>query len=109
MTSKGEVVFVQVSGGSDDTLNPGLNIMGGVQPRGLSEFIPGISGTPEDAGKVEWSIDMMSDGCNVTGLTGESMVMSCISRPFNMSILDISDMYRISEVLADAPSALVLF
>lgn len=53
MTRKGEVVLVQFSGGSDDMLKPGLNIMGGMQPRGLRESIPGMSGMPVDAGGVE--------------------------------------------------------
>lgn len=100
---------MQVSGGSDDILNPGLNIMGGIQPRGLKESIPGISGIPEDAGEVEWSIDMVADGRDVTGFTGDSMGMSCISRPFNMSMLGISDICCISEVVADVPSAVVVF
>lgn len=109
MTNKGDVVLVQDSGGSDDILNPGLNIMGGMQPRGFREPIPGISGIPDDAGEVEWSIDMVEDGRDVAELIGDSMGMSCISRRFNMSMLGISDICGISEMVADAPGAVVMF
>jgi hypothetical protein len=39
MVSKEAVVFVQVSGGREPISKPSLNIIGGVQPRGLSEFM----------------------------------------------------------------------
>ncbi|THC91827.1 hypothetical protein EYZ11_008720 [Aspergillus tanneri] len=41
MVSKGEDVLVQVSGGRESTLKPCLNIIGGIQPRGLNEIIDG--------------------------------------------------------------------
>ena len=53
MTNKGEVVLVHFSGGSEDMLKPGLNIMGGMQPRGPRESIPGMSGILVDAGGVD--------------------------------------------------------
>lgn len=39
IVSKADVVFVHVSGGRELLLKPGLNIMGGVQPRGDNEVI----------------------------------------------------------------------
>lgn len=39
MLSKGEDVLVQVSGGSELALKPGLNIIGGIQPRGPNDFM----------------------------------------------------------------------
>lgn len=39
MVNNSEVVFVQVSGGRELLLKPGLNIDGGVQPRGLSDVL----------------------------------------------------------------------
>lgn len=39
MVNNAEVVLVQVSGGRELLLKPGLNIDGGVQPRGLSEVL----------------------------------------------------------------------
>lgn len=41
IVSRGDVVLVQVSGGRELALKPGLNIMGFEQPRGLREAIPG--------------------------------------------------------------------
>lgn len=39
IVSTADVVFVHVSGGRELLLKPGLNIMGGVQPRGDNEVI----------------------------------------------------------------------
>lgn len=39
IVNKADVVFVHVSGGRELLLKPGLNIMGGVQPRGDNEVI----------------------------------------------------------------------
>ena len=43
MVYSGAVVFEQLSGGSEDILYPGLNIMGGAQPRGLKDVGMGIA------------------------------------------------------------------
>lgn len=39
MLSNGDEVLVHVSGGRELALKPGLNIIGGVQPRGLNEVM----------------------------------------------------------------------
>jgi hypothetical protein len=108
MTNRSEVVSVHVSGGSEDESNPGLNIIGGVQPRGLRESIPGISGIPDGSTEVEWFIDMVEDGPDVSELIGESMGMSCISRSFSMSVLNISGICGISDMVADGSDAVVM-
>lgn len=41
MVSKDDEVLVQVSGGSELALYPCLNIIGGIQPRGLNEVMDG--------------------------------------------------------------------
>lgn len=107
MTNKGELVLVQVSGGSDDILNPGLNTIGGMQPRGPKGSIPGISGNPDEA--AVWSIDMVEDGWVVSELTVVSLVMSCISLRFIMSRLDKLDRCGISGMVVDCPVAVVMF
>lgn len=41
IVNKADVVFVHVSGGRELLLKPGLNIIGGVHPRGDNEVIAG--------------------------------------------------------------------
>lgn len=109
MVNNGEVVFLQVSGGSEDILKPGLNIIGGMQPRGLREFIPGISGISDEVGEVEWSIDMVEDDPDVAELMGVSMVMSCTSLRFIMSMPGMLDMSDILDVAVDRPGTAAEF
>ena len=54
IVNNSDVVFVQNSGGRELILNPGLNIIGGMQPRGVNEFIPG--GIPDIVDVLDISI-----------------------------------------------------
>lgn len=76
MVSKGEVVLVQVSAGSADISNPGLNIIGGIQPRGLRLPIPGMSGIVDDA--AGWFTDVEGAAGFVSELACPSIDVSCI-------------------------------
>lgn len=87
MLSKGEDVLVQVSGGSELALKPGLNIIGGMQPRGPKDVIdgamPGISidadiGIPLVDGEGVFIADMELLVCMVISLV-EPMAADLIS------------------------------
>jgi hypothetical protein len=54
-------------------------------------------------------MDIVEDGPGVSELMDESMGMSCISRCFIISMLDISDICGISETVADVQGAVVMF
>lgn len=96
---------MQVSGGSDDILNPGLNSIGGMQPRGLRESIPGISG--ECDGEAGWPIDIADDGWVLSELIDICMVMSCISLRSMLGMPGMSDIDGISGMVVDCPSVVV--
>lgn len=83
MSNNGELVLVQVSGGNDDMLKPGLNSIGGKQPRGLRTFM-GASGDPEDVGAADWSVDMGGDepDATVAMVVGAPPMLWCIPLAF---------------------------
>ena len=82
---------MQLSGGSEDISNPGLNIIGGIQPRGLRESIPPISGISEAVG---WLVDMV----------GDERLMSCISLCSNEFTGSMLDMVADVEASGSIPS-----
>lgn len=101
-------MLVQVSGGSEDMLNPGLNIMGGMQPRGPRESMPDIPDECDVAAGL--SIDIVDDGWDSSELIEGPMVMSCISLRFNMSMLgmsDISDIDGMSGMAVDCSTVVL--
>jgi len=109
MVNNDEVVLVQVSGGREEMLKPGLNIIGGIQPRGPRESIPGIPGIPgipEEVG-TEWSIDMVEDDRTAAELIGVSMVMLCISCRLTISMPGMLDISGISDLVVDCLGAAV--
>ena len=96
MTSNGELVLVQVSGGNEDMLKPGLNIIGGMQPRGPRAPIFGIPGDSDIVGIAEWaSTDF--EGNSLRTLLMDVAIMSCMSLPFKTFILCIPDICGISD------------
>lgn len=106
MVNNDEVVLVQVSGGREEMLKPGLNIIGGIQPRGPRESIPGIPGIPEEVG-AEWSIDMVDDGRTAAELICVSMSMLCISCRLTISMPGMLDIAGISDLVVDCSGATV--
>lgn len=53
-------------------------------------------------------MDIVEDQSGISELMDESMGMSCISRRFIISVLDISDICGISEAVADGLDVVVM-
>lgn len=85
-------MFAHVSGGSELTLKPALNIIGGMQPRGVSEPIPCVL-----------DIDAMLDIGAILDIMGEVEVI-CIGA----TVVDIPFIF-ISADMLDPPISILLF
>lgn len=88
---------MQVSGGNADTLKPGLNIIGGMQPRGFKTFIVGIPGEPGAVVIAEWELVVPVNNLVIAVLMDMSIVMSCMSGPLMRSVVGIPDTLGISD------------
>lgn len=97
IVNKEDVVFAHVAGGSELTLKPGLNIIGGVQPRAFSEPIPCA---PDIEPMLE--IDAILDSGAILDM-GEVEVI-CIE----LSVVDIS-ITVISVDMPGPPISILLF
>lgn len=89
IVNKGDVEFVHVSGGRELLLKPGLNIIGGLQPRGVNEVIAGdMLGIPDMLGMPDMGI---VDEVRVISFEGDEVGVGAIIMSSAIDIVTILD------------------
>ncbi|KAK5239133.1 hypothetical protein LTR16_012240, partial [Cryomyces antarcticus] len=87
MVNTGEVVFTQSSGAIELALDPGLNIVGGVHPRGLKGAIDDVSDITDMVDMADEEIMLTIDMAD-TGIIDDGVVSAEEEAPTDIDAMD---------------------